>query len=229
MNIALPALFILILIIPGFIFLNTYEKVENTSLEKKPFDVSFSLAIFATLLLHSLLNFFINNFIAPIDYTICIKFLLGMKSISDSDITNISDSVEYFVGYILVSFLLAYVLGKLAQFVIFKLNPYKSSPLAFDTPWYYELKGKLSETKDAQIIKISCLVESNNASLLYYGILEDFHLDIDGQLNRIVLSDVLRRPLDADDALFDEPLNDEPSLGLSSRFYEIKGDRLMLK
>lgn len=94
---------------------------------------------------------------------------------------------------------------------------------------HYELKGKLSETKDAQIIKISCLVESNNASLLYYGILEDFHLDIDGQLNRIVLSDVLRRPLDADDAQFDEPLNDEPSLGVSSRFYEIKGDRLMLK
>lgn len=93
--------------------------------------------------------------------------------------------------------------------------------MAFDTPWYYELKGKLSETKDAQIIKISCLVESNNVSLLYYGILEDFHLDIDGQLNRIVLSDVLRRPLDADDAQFDEPLNDEPSLGVSSRFYEI--------
>jgi len=46
MNIAFPAFFILILIIPGFIFQNSYEKVENTTIEKKTFDVSSSLAFF---------------------------------------------------------------------------------------------------------------------------------------------------------------------------------------
>ena len=52
MNIAFPAFFILVLIIPGFIFQNSYEKVENTSIEKKPFDVSSSLAFFYALILH---------------------------------------------------------------------------------------------------------------------------------------------------------------------------------
>ena len=52
MNIAFAAFFILVLIIPGFIFQNSYEKVENTSIEKKPFDVSSSLAFFYALILH---------------------------------------------------------------------------------------------------------------------------------------------------------------------------------
>ena len=43
--------FILLLLIPGFIFQNSYEKVENTNIEKKPFDVSSSLAFFYALIL----------------------------------------------------------------------------------------------------------------------------------------------------------------------------------
>ena len=113
------------------------------------------------------------------------------------------------------------MVGKIAQSLIFKLNPYKSSLLAFDTPWYYELTGKLSDKKDAQLIKLSCLVESKNISFLYYGVLEDFYLNGDGQLDRVVLSDAMRRPIENDE----RSLEDEQQ----KRFYEIKGDRIILK
>ena len=223
MNIAFPAFFILILIIPGFIFQNSYEKVENTTIEKKPFDVSSSLAFFYALLLHALLI----SVLVPlsgngINYDICIKLLIGAKSIPDADLQAISHNIPTIILYVASSFFLAFFLGKLFQKVIFTLNPYKSSRYAFDTPWYYELKGKLSETQNAELIKLSCLVDSKNTSFLYYGFLENFYLDSNGQLNRIVLSDAMRRPIESDDPKFFDSTSE-------ARFYEVKGDRLMLK
>jgi len=222
MNIAFPAFFILVLIIPGFIFQNAYEKVENTSIEKKPFDVSSSLAFFYALILHILLiTVVLPIFGNEINYEICIKLLIGSKSISADDLAAISNNIPQVILYFASSFLLAYVLGRLFQKLIFYFNPYKSSKYAFDTPWYYELTGKLSETQNAELIKLSCLVESKNSSFLYYGVLEDFYLDSEGELNRVVLSGAMRRPIESDDS---NPL--EPA---AERFYEIKGDRLILK
>lgn len=222
MNIAFPAFFILVLIIPGFIFQNSYEKLENTSIEKKPFDVSSSLAFFYALILHV----FLIAVVVPlsgneINYDICIKLLTGSKSISASDLGAISGNITKIILYFSSSFLLSYVFGKFFQKIIFYFNPYKSSKYAFDTPWYYELTGKLSETQDAELIKLSCLVESKNTSFLYYGVLEDFYLDSNGQLNRVVLSGAMRRPIESDDS--------ESTTPPTTRFYEIKGDRLILK
>jgi hypothetical protein len=222
MNIAFPAFFILVLIIPGFIFQNSYEKVENTSIEKKPFDVSSSLAFFYALILHIFLSaILVPMFGNEINYEICIKLLTGSKSLSASDVAVMSRSIPAIILYFASSFLLAYVLGKLSQKLVFRFNPYKSSKLAFDTPWYYELTGKLSETQDAELIKLSCLVESKNTAFLYYGVLEDFYLDSDGQLNRVVLSGAMRRPIASDAS--------ETTTSSTTRFYEIKGDRLILK
>lgn len=222
MNIAFPAFFILILILPGFIFQNAYEKVERTNIEKKPFDVSSSLAFFYALLIHSTLCFILVPITGnEVDYKLCIQLLTGSKNLPVTELTSISDNVPKILAYFSSSFFIAFIVGKIAQSLIFKLNPYKSSLLAFDTPWYYELTGKLSDTRDAQLIKLSCLVESKNTSFLYYGVLEDFYLNSDGQLDRVVLSDAMRRPIENDQ----RNSQDDPQ----KRFYEIKGDRIILK
>ncbi|MBB1300993.1 hypothetical protein H5183_06560 [Pseudoalteromonas sp. SR44-8] len=225
MNIAFPAFFILILIIPGFIFQNSYEKVENTSIEKKPFDVSSSLAFFYALILHCFLIYVLVPLSgSEVNFELCIKLLTGSKTLSETELGVINRSIPRVLIYFALSFLLAYIFGKFVQWGIFKLNPYKSSKLSFDTPWYYELKGKLSDTQDAQIIKLSCLVESKNTAFLYYGLLEDFYLDSNGQLDRVVLVDAMRRPIESDEMSTDDLQNSG-----SQRFYEIKGDRLILK
>ena len=222
MNIAFPAFFILTLLLPGFIFQNAYEKVERTNIEKKPFDVSSSLAFFYALLIHATLCFIIVPITGNvIDYELCVQLLTGSKSIPVSEMTGISENIPKIFSYFSTSFLIAHILGRIAQSLIFKFNPYKSSLLAFDTPWYYELTGKLSETKDAQLIKLSCLVETKNTSFLYYGVLEDFYLNDDGKLDRVVLSDTMRRPIENDQKSSEDEQN--------KRFYEIKGDRIILK
>jgi hypothetical protein len=221
MNIAFPAFFILALIIPGFIFLNSYEKVENTTIEKKPFDVSSSLAFFYALMLHAFLITVMTLLTdTVVNYEICLKLLTGTKTLPAADLAIVKDSALPIFLYFASAYLLSFIFGKLVQKVIFALNPYKSSKYAFDTPWYYELKGKLSETQNAQLIKISCLVDSNDGAFLYYGVLEDFYLDSSGKLNRLVLSGAMRRALNQDES-------SEPDT--SARFYEIKGDRLILK
>ena len=233
MNIAFPAFFILILIIPGFIFLNAYEKVENTTIEKKPFDVSSSLAFFYSLLIHTLLNLLVEPISGlVVKYDLCIKLLVGAKSITESELVLLSEYINWVIAYFSASFILAFLFGKVFQWLMLQLNPYKSSRFAFDTPWYYELKGKLSETENAQFIKVSCLVDSSGGSFLYYGLLVDFYLDKDGQLNRIVLANASRRCINKDEVTDGEQTTTGAGAqqpGAQDRFYRIKGKRLILK
>jgi hypothetical protein len=99
---------------------------------------------------------------------------------------------------------LAYFSALIFQNIIFFFNPYKSSMLSFNLPWYYELKGKLepptNDTNQAvffshSCIFITCMINSGKDTYLYTGVLDDFYLNTDGSLDRIVLTEVFRRPL----------------------------------
>ena len=233
MNIAFPAFFLLALVLTGVIFLNAYERRENTNLEKIPFSSTSARAIIASGLIHIPLLLITHHYIVPVDFEVSIKLITGTKLINE-DIAGLSKDVLLVSVYFLTSYFLAVLLGKLIQIILLNLAPYKSSRFAFDTPWYYELKGKLSEEANAEIIKLSCLVDSNGGSYLYYGYLEDFYLDDNGQLDRIVLSDVYRRNLgDDEDADADADADTDTENAVLSddrgRFYQIKGDRLVLK
>nr|WP_076025848.1 hypothetical protein [Vibrio cholerae] len=218
MNIAFPAFFLLALILPGFIFTNAYERTENTTLDKKPFEASSASALMCALFLQLIYASFVHLVVKEIDFALCIKILTGAK-LTQSDVESLSPDVGFIGSYFVCLYLASYIMGKLLQKTIFCLNPYKSSMLAFDTPWYYELKGKLSSESDAQIIKVSCLLDTKDGSYLYYGYLDDFYLDKDGQLDRIVLFDVYRRDIRNDD-------NGDTD---TDRYYQIKGERLILK
>ncbi|MCG9754240.1 hypothetical protein L1D40_03250 [Shewanella insulae] len=218
MNIAFPAFFLLALILPGFIFTNAYERTENTTLDKKPFEASSASALMCALFLQLIYASFVHLVVKEIDFALCIKILTGVK-LTQSDVESLSPDVGFIGSYFVCLYLASYIMGKLLQKIIFCLNPYKSSMLAFDTPWYYELKGKLSSESDAQIIKVSCLSDTKDGSYLYYGYLDDFYLDKDGQLDRIVLFDVYRRDIRNDDNCDTD----------TDRYYQIKGERLILK
>ncbi|MCG7964046.1 MAG: hypothetical protein N0E54_15205, partial [Candidatus Thiodiazotropha taylori] len=97
----------------------------------------------------------------------------------------------------------------------------------FDTPWFYLLKGFNDEGDEADFVKLAVTVKQVEATYLYYGILEDFYLTDSGNLDRIILSSVVRRQLVADDASADQENAEQP--GEAHRFYEISGDRLVFK
>ncbi|HBC3404534.1 hypothetical protein P3602_06580 [Vibrio parahaemolyticus] len=222
MNIALPAFFILLLILPGYIYLNAYERRENNTLEKKPFEASSATAIVCAFVIQFIYAGLVHSLINPIDFALCLKILSGIKLTSD-EVSQLTPDIWIVGLYFIVLFYASHGAGKLMQSIIFKCNPYKDSKFAFDTPWYYELKGFLSREKDAQFIKISATQDTSEGTYIYYGVLQDFYLTKDGQLDRLVISEATRRHIKEDKT----PANvDEIS---DNRFYEIKGDRLILK
>ncbi|MCH1927086.1 hypothetical protein L9G74_13630 [Shewanella sp. C32] len=216
MSITLSALFIFLLIVTGFIFYNTHDKKEGHRLEQKPFEISSAGGVLSSFIFHFIYASAIDNYY-KINFKLCISIVTGEK-LTSKNIDNLISNSHLIFFYFITSYIIAYVLGKLSQKIRLYLNPYKISAFAYDTPWYYELKGKVSEELSSQIIKVSCLAVIGSESFLYYGYLEDFYLDKTGQLDRIVLSDVYRRNIKNDD----KGEKDE-------RFYAIKGARLILK
>ena len=68
-----------------------------------------------------------------------------------------------------------------------------------DAPWYYLLTGAdFSEDEKPDLIMISAIVEVAKDAVLYVGILDNFFFDADGNLDRLILQSVARRPLSAD-------------------------------
>lgn len=186
MNIALPALLIILLIMPGFVFLGAFERRENTVIDRKPFDMSFRLAVFLAALVHILATQFSAWIGKAVQLSYAIKLLTGAK-LTDDDISVITQNIDWITTYFLVTMIGSFVLGKFAQYLVLKYSPYKNSLYSFDTPWYYELKGMLSSKQDAQLIKASCLLGLSSGSYLYYGIVDAFYLTKEGQLDRLVL------------------------------------------
>ncbi|WP_068087582.1 hypothetical protein [Polycladidibacter stylochi] len=259
MNIALPAFLLIIAIAPGYLFLSSFNRKESTTLSPKPFDVFSAQALIYAALLHLgvLTGIYVLGY--KIDYTVLLKILTGMELIN-SDLTLLKGQFQQLGIYHVGVSSLGYGLGKVCQFVRFKTNPYKESRYAYNLPWYYELRGKISAIKKADIIKVACTVQAGDQTYIYYGFLDAFYLTPQGELDRIVLEEAMRRPLVADgepvsissgNILLDQTKptgpfeSDELCLNLEDldesevqqdiesshdhRFYQIKGDRLMLK
>lgn len=227
MNIAFPAFFLLVLVLPGFIFLGSYSRSENTRLDNRAFDSSSASALFIAAFLHAIWIFLASSFGKPVDFELAIKLMTGTK-LSETDTLLLASNMLWIWQYFLSIFFASWFLGNAFQKTVTYFFPYKDSFLSFDTPWYYELKGFLSKEKDAQLIELSCLCDNKDGSYLYYGILEDFYLDNNGQLDRLVLSNVYRRKLSADDEDSHGTEGTKPKES-DHRYYKVRGDRLILK
>lgn len=70
---------------------------------------------------------------------------------------------------------------------------------------------------------ISAIVEVAKDAVLYVGILDDFFFDSDGNLDRLILQGVARRPLSADKKV------EQEIEATDQRFYEIDGDSFVLR
>lgn len=194
MNVAFPAFFILLLILPGFLFVNRFEKKENFNLESKGVDTTSAQAICSAIFLHTVMVILSGIFGQDINFSIVFKILINDK-LSNTELGMITLNISWILLYFSSIFILAYLSAVFLQFAMFKTNPTKESKFAFNLPWYYELKGKVNKANNADIIKLTCMVVAGKDTYLYKGYLEDFYLNRDGSLDRVFLSDVTRRLL----------------------------------
>ncbi|MCG7931725.1 MAG: hypothetical protein N0C88_09685 [Candidatus Thiodiazotropha lotti] len=232
MNVAFPALLTFLLILPGFIFRGAFTRSERTQLDNRPFTSETVKSLILAIFLHALW-LKLTNLITPIsiDYQVFLTlFTAARGDLLELAIDRSAVHMPGFITYLMSIYIGSYLFGLIAQKLVIKLkldrHPLLSDFFRFDTPWFYLLKGFNDEGDEADFVKLAVTVKQVEATYLYYGILEDFYLTDSGNLDRIILSSVVRRQLIADETPIEEQA-EQP--GEALRFYEISGDRLVFK
>lgn len=232
MNIALPALIVFFLLLPGFIFRSNLKRAERTSLDFSPF----GQVVAGGVLWASILHFFwlvASHLLFQRDFQPVI--LMKLISSAPASQTEASEAVgsqfgwiaAYFATLITASFAIPQLIRRvITRFRLDRADAVLSPIFRYhQAPWYYLLTGADFESgQEPDLIFVSAIVEVGKDAILYVGVLNEFHVDAEGQLDRLVLESVVRRPIGADKG------QAASGSGVAqSRFYDVDGDSFVLR
>lgn len=229
MNVALPALIVFLLLLPGFIFRTNLKRSERTSLDYSPFGHVVAEAVLWALALHStwlgLSHYWPGHDFEPL---VLLKLLSSAPTSQAEATTAVASEFRWIAAYFATLILTSYALPLIVRHVISRYRLDRadarlSAVFRFHrAPWYYLLTGADFAPEEApDLIIVAAIVEVGDP-MLYVGVLDEFYVDADGQLDRLVLQNVARRPIAADK----KPGSAD---GNESRFYDVDGDYFVLR
>lgn len=243
MNVAFPALIIVLIVLPGMIFRYTYARgswgwSSPISFRTVSDELAYS-AIFAVGL-HFLWLLAAANWGYRADLSSLLALLSGNFGVRgqryESSLRSISDHSTAIGIYFLSLFTVAAVAGRLAhQFVRWSALDLKTQVFRFRNEWHYLLTGEILSFKEVSIapreidgVFLSAVIDHGKESYLYRGIVEDWSFDRDGHLDTIRLRLTYRRVLSKD-----RTTASETSAGTyvppDERYYEVRGDLFLLR
>jgi hypothetical protein len=232
MNVALPALIVFFLLLPGFIFRTNLKRAERASLDYSPFGQVVAEAILWALALH-LLWLWCSHIIFQHDFQPAVLMrLLSSSPVAQADAADaVGRQFNWIAAYFGTLIIVSFALPKFIRFVISRYRLDRadarfSSVFRFhQAPWYYLLTGADFEPDEApDFIVVSAIVEVGKEAVLYVGVLDEFYVDAEGQLDRLVLQGVARRPISQD-----KTTAIPEASGQESRFYAVDGDSFVLR
>jgi hypothetical protein len=243
MNIAFPALFIFLLILPGFAFRTGFRKTEKTNLEHKPFAEATFLSVLSAMFLHfiwiSLAGLITHYYV---DYKTAFTLLIGQRGVALDDAIATAMQYPYAIfSYHFSLLLCSWILGVGLRAAVVKFKwdcngRFPSSLLKFDTPWYYLFNGTNTGKNEnlrspVDGVFISAIVPLNKENVfLYTGILLEYYFDKDGMLERLILTGASRRRIEDDKKLAPETAGmGTTTVNHEDSFYPIDGDCLVLR
>jgi len=141
-------------------------------------------------------------------------------------------SINNIIAYNLYLWISSAVLGYSIKRIVRELKlDRKWKLLRFQNEWHYLITGEildfpkiLGEASDIDIVSVDAMVETNNGTIIYSGIIQDYLLSKQGGLELIYLTEVTRRYLKSDN------LNNADTKGNSMQdgYYYIPGDFVVL-
>lgn len=228
MNVALPAVIIFCLVLPGFIVRTNIRRASKTSLDFSPFGKMVATSLMWAGALHLIwivLTKILTGY--KFDPEILLGLLSSEKNLQSSAIQKVSLQFGDISFYFISLYIACPLLPKAVRYFVDKYSlDGCHSPLSWifrfdDADWFYLFSGVDFKKEDKpDFISISAVVEVGKESYIYKGALDDYFTDSDGELTRIVLSGASRRKLDKDRT--DDQADEE-------RFYPINGDYFVLK
>lgn len=235
MNVAFPALFLFLVVLPGFLFRQFFQRNEVRTFDHTPF----SSVVLKALLCAAVFNAAgaIVAYVAGYEIELgdVVRLLVGgPSSLKDIDgrlsWLNLHPvaGAGYFVltnGIALASALLWR--GAIQRFELDRTGNRFAGLARGDAPWYYLFSGLDHPSDDAiDGAMIAAVVEFKEGSFLYSGLLDDYQVNADGQLDRLMLVQAQRRRLESD-RRFDA--DQGTFVDESGRFYPIAGDVFVLR
>ncbi|OAV44901.1 hypothetical protein [Lewinella sp. 4G2] len=201
MSLAIGALLVAILLLPGIVF--RYLYIRSDAL-RKTIDLSLlSEAVFIlipSLLLH-LFGRLVAEHLLGWDINLRQIYLLLTNS-SAIDFALIDEGYPFFVGYILTLCILAGALAIGFQQLVVRLGwDERYKLLRIYNDWDKFFSGHAlpkAEREQIEFIQVDVVCSSSAGDVLYTGVLENYSLNKDQGIDRIFLSNAFRRELKDD-------------------------------
>jgi hypothetical protein len=236
MNLAFPALMIVVLLSPGLIFTWGIKRWLDLSFEQSQVLQSIPIVVFASAVLHLLGAIICTCIGSPISYESVLVLLQGgPDSQLESAIAVVANSLGRTSVYFFCLLALGCLIGILANRFLFwyrpDLHPALSGVFTLNNSWFYYLSGDCTRLPEAgwrsnrrpDIVRVSAVIPVGEATYLYCGLLADFFCDRSGNLDRLVLVAAMRRRM-CDDRSPDEEHNPDGD----DRYYPIIGHRFVI-
>jgi hypothetical protein len=237
MNIALSTLVLFFFLLPGIIFRRTYYSEEFS---KEYFRSSFFgifISTFIPSLLFHVIWFFISSF-TPNGVDLLILFDLASENTKSTSYANIEINSKLIVFYNFSMLISSFIAGYLAKKIIrYNKIDRKNKQLRFQNSWHYILTGEFFDfpranftleqdtVEEIEFVFADLLIETNNQTYLYDGVLVDYELSKSGGLDTVTLKNVQRRLLSDDSEFTEKGIKKDNSI----KYYPLDGHILLFK
>ena len=235
MEIAFSTFLILAVILPGFLFnialfspniaVKDGAFSRQSFLEKIPFSLMYSFMFH--LMGFLVMKWWLNG---NIDINKIISILAGQYGKDGLFLHTNSVSFIHTVYYFIVITFFAWFTGFILRVVIKRYGlDLKFPGLRIDPDWYYLLSGDKFLFRESKLflktpdaITLDTIIHHTEGDYLYSGLLFDYKLDIDGEIEYVILLEARRRKLsnDKDQLMRDKAIE---------RYYRIDGDYFVIK
>lgn len=256
MNLAFPALFVLLLLLPGILLSYSYRRgfFRRSPITLGPIKDEIGRGIVLAIFLHAgglYVSWLSIGWVPQTDV-----FLAVFAGVGEVDPKVAAEEFTVGLWYLVVTNGVAFVVGLLGHGIVryWELD-LKRERLRFNNEWHYLFSGearKFPTERKASVdfVFISVVVEQGEDSILYWGLLSYYFFDRTGALDKIVLTDAQRRFLSTEsdrgsnpsDSEKSDPSSDKESnssddsetedvaLPLSSdRYYSIRGEYFIIE
>ena len=235
MNFALPAITLLLLLLPGILavqgFLGKIGRKTSDPVGQAGITWAWLVALLIAPIIHLGLSAVLVALHVALPPDLHALFVLLSGQFADkADFSRTIDSVIAtpwrVTLYFLFAALVGLALGRLAQLLVrgSELDR-RFGSLHFGNDWHYLFNGEIrSDVPRPDAVVVAATVEHAGQCYLYVGYLRDYAVDRDGELKRLHMNSVVRRRI-GDDR---EPGEQQQIPDRTGRFYPITGDELVI-
>jgi hypothetical protein len=233
-NFALPAITLLLLLLPGILavqgFLGRIGRKTSDPVGQAGLTWAGLVALLIAPVIHMVLGSVLHVLNAPPPDLHAVLVLLSGQFDDSGEFTRTVNAVIGHPWQITLYFAAASLLGLMAgwmaqRFVRSTQLDRTFSAFKFASDWHYLFEGEIrSDLPRPEFVVVAVTVEHGGQTYLYVGVLRHYAVDRQGELARLHMNSVVRRPIGQDRRQGQEQqLPDR-----TGRFYPITGDELVI-